>query len=397
MFENIIGQQAVVGRLRAEIASGSLPASLLLHGPPYSGKMSAALEVARALTCEKGSAEWNCSCRACELHRLLAHPDTLLVGPRYFATEIAASADVLSRIRKPPAQYLYVRAVRRLLHRFDPILWEGLEAKRAAVQAHIEEVEDLLSDLLPDRPVPEEGALAKSLQAIGERCTKIAAAVSDNIPINQIRKAVFWAHTTGQSRAKVIVIESAEGMLDSSRNALLKTLEEPPPGVYLIMTSTRRGAIIPTILSRLRPYHFPGRSKEAEREVLSKIFRENNPEYNELRDYFLAWNDTDIEYLRRETDRFLDGVLERDGHARPDEELLAFLSGGKVFKPFLEQLSRACGDILAGRDEKGRSIPVRRLEAFSSLIRECATQSDQYNQSSSLLLECLYYNMRSRE
>ncbi len=394
MFENIIGQTQPTERLKSEITAGTLPSSLLLYGPAYSGKMSAALEVARALTCERGTAEWNCGCRSCEAQRILAHPDTVFLGSRYFPTEIAASADVLSRTRKTAAQFLYARAVRKLLHRFDPLLWEGSETKRSGLQSHIDEVEERLSDLMPGSELPETKKLSKTLQAIGERCGKLAAAVTENIPINQVRNVTFWAHTTGQSRAKVLIIESAERMLDSSRNALLKVLEEPPRGVYLVLTTTRRGAIIPTIQSRLRPYHFPERSGDESRQVLSKIFREENPEYQSLRDYFLAWNDTDVEYLRRETGRFLDGVLRRAGRGRPDEELINFLSDGRVFRPFLEELSAACGALLHASESVERPVEVSTLEQFSSQIRECLLQSEQYNQSRSLLLETLYYGMR---
>jgi len=394
VFENIIGQASVVDRLKEEISAGTLPSSLLLYGTEYSGKMSAALEIARALTCERGTAEWNCSCRGCEAQRMLAHQDTVFLGPRYFTTEIAACADVLLRVRKTPAQYLLVRAVRKLLHRFDPLLWEGTESKRGAVQTQIDEVEERLGDLLPGSPLPNEKVLAKTLGVINERCVKIAGAVTDNIPINQIRKVIFWAHTTGQSPAKVLIVESAERMLDSSRNALLRILEEPPRGVYLILTTTRRGAIIPTIQSRLRPYHFAARSSEESRQVLSKIFREENPEYHDLRDYFLAWNDTDIEFLKRETGRFLNGILDSGGSSKPDDELLSFLSNPRVFRPFLEELSTACGRILSGKEEAGRSLPIERLEGFSEAIRSTLMQSEQYNQSASLLLESLYYAMR---
>lgn len=394
MFENIIGQASIVERLKREFHAGVLPSSLLLCGRVYTGKMSVALEIARALTCELGRAEWNCNCSACRSQRLLAHPDTLLLGPRYFSTEIAAAADVLLRVRKPPAQYLYVRALRKLLHRFDPVLWDGTESKWSSVRTHLEEINDRLSDLFPGRPLPKESDLRKTLQTINDRCAKVAGAVTDNIPVNQIRKTIFWAHTTGRSRAKVVIVESAERMLDASRNALLKILEEPPNGVYLILTTTRRGAIIPTIQSRLRPYFLSPRSPDASREVLSKIFREENPEYHDLRDYFLAWNDTDIRSLKRGTEQFLDGVLAPQGNGRLDTELLSFLSGPRVFRVFLEELSTACGRILAGRDPEGRRIDVDRLEVFSEYIRLCVLRSEQYNQSSSLLVECLYYNMR---
>lgn len=392
MFENIIGQEATVARLRRELEAGTLPSSILLHGPAYSGKLSTALEVARALTCEAGNAQWNCTCRSCESQRLLSHPDTLLMGPRYFATEIAASGDVLARLRRPASQYLYLRAVRKLLRRFDPTIWEGSEAKRSAAQSAIAEIDDRIADLAPERSLPSEGPLTKSIKSVNERSTKLAAVLPDTIPINQVRKAVYWAHTTGQGRAKIAIIESADRMLDSARNALLKILEEPPRGVYFILTSQRRGAIIPTLLSRLRPYHLPARSAERDREVLAKIFREENPSYGSLKDYFLAWNDTDAELLRTETRRFLEGVFAGIDGGPPDPELLSFLAGRSVFAPFLEQLGVECAALLRQGDHG--SAEVERLSAFSRYIRECASRSEQFNQSPSLLLESLFYRMR---
>ena len=35
-----------------------------------------------------------------------------------------------------------------------------------------------------------------------------------------------------------------------SSNAFLKTLEEPPPGTYIFMATTRNNSILPTIRSR---------------------------------------------------------------------------------------------------------------------------------------------------
>ena len=42
MFENVVGQPEIVGRLRSEVAAGVLPTSILFYGPPYSGKATAA-------------------------------------------------------------------------------------------------------------------------------------------------------------------------------------------------------------------------------------------------------------------------------------------------------------------------------------------------------------------
>ncbi len=412
MFENVIGHDQVKARLRKEVEGQSLPASMLFYGPPYAGKLSTALELARGLTCLSGEARWNCSCRSCEMQRLLIHPDTLLLGGRYFYHEITACADVLARARKPPAQYLYTRAVRKLTRRFDPLLWEGTEPKLKAVAAFVQEAEDLLAGLLPGEELPEEPKLAKSLARIGELVRKIVPAAADTIPISQIRRATAWAYTTTAGPKKVIIIESADRMLESARNALLKVLEEPPPGLHFILTTTRRAAVIPTILSRLRPYHFPERGEIETREVLAKIFREEAPapaveergagqaeeaaggrSYRTLRDYFLAWNDTDIDRLRGLAKRFLSSVI--SGNAAPLEgELLEAVATEATLRPFLEELCGLLEAELKEAPEGQTGAPVSRIEEWNRLIREAAAQHEAYNQGPALLVESLYYGMR---
>lgn len=51
---------------------------------------------------------------------------------------------------------------------------------------------------------------------------------------------------------KIFIINQAERMLASSSNALLKTLEEPPPDCYLILVSHVPDQLPPTLLSRCR-------------------------------------------------------------------------------------------------------------------------------------------------
>jgi DNA polymerase-3 subunit delta' len=53
------------------------------------------------------------------------------------------------------------------------------------------------------------------------------------------------------SRNKVVVISQAERMNEAASNTLLKTLEEPPSYLKLILTTTSPGAVRSTILSRV--------------------------------------------------------------------------------------------------------------------------------------------------
>jgi DNA polymerase III subunit delta' len=71
------------------------------------------------------------------------------------------------------------------------------------------------------------------------------------IPVDHIRALSAWAQVTAHRRvAKVAVVAPAERMNAAAANALLKTLEEPPPGTYLILVAHQWGRLPPTIASR---------------------------------------------------------------------------------------------------------------------------------------------------
>ncbi len=139
MFENVLSQEAVIRELRSLIADERMPGSILFEGPPYSGKLTAALETARGLTCTADRA-WGCSCRSCREQRVLVHASTKLLGPRNFLDEISASADVLTRVSRPAARYLYVRAVRKLIRRFDSDLWDETDRRYRSVGSAIDQI-----------------------------------------------------------------------------------------------------------------------------------------------------------------------------------------------------------------------------------------------------------------
>jgi DNA polymerase-3 subunit delta' len=55
---------------------------------------------------------------------------------------------------------------------------------------------------------------------------------------------------------RVFVIENAEAMAEESQNALLKTLEEPPPFAHLVLVTSEPGALLETVRSRCRSVPF---------------------------------------------------------------------------------------------------------------------------------------------
>jgi DNA polymerase-3 subunit gamma/tau len=272
VFENIIAQGAA-DQLRDDILAGQLAPSMLFFGPSESGKGSTALELARVLSCEE-SASWKCTCSACESHRYLQHSDLLILGPRSFSQEISACSSVL--INKPSvtgAKILFIRSVRKLQIRFSAVLMEG-DSKLGSLSALLQSLEEGISELWNSgKELPNPEKLCKSI--VKDSLALAAVGISSNIPVEHIRRAAYWCRLAPHGKRKTLLIENADNMRDDARNSLLKLLEEPPVTVNIILTSQRREVIIPTILSRLRPYRFLRRGTESEKEVLRRVFQES--------------------------------------------------------------------------------------------------------------------------
>ena len=64
------------------------------------------------------------------------------------------------------------------------------------------------------------------------------------------------AHTPFEASHRIFVLERADVMNDEAANALLKTLEEPPAYVVLILLTDRLTQVLPTIASRCQPVRF---------------------------------------------------------------------------------------------------------------------------------------------
>lgn len=59
-----------------------------------------------------------------------------------------------------------------------------------------------------------------------------------------------------EAKARFFIIDDADKMNDESANALLKTLEEPPPTSYIILVTSRPDSLLPTIHSRCQTLRF---------------------------------------------------------------------------------------------------------------------------------------------
>ena len=94
---------------------------------------------------------------------------------------------------------------------------------------------------------------------------------AESITIDRVRSLTEFVQLTSHRQgAKVAVIAPAERMNAAAANALLKTLEEPPPGTYLILVSDQPGRLPPTILSRCRKLAAPRPSSAEARAWLAE-------------------------------------------------------------------------------------------------------------------------------
>jgi len=206
MIVDLYGHADLKARLLRSVAKGTLPASLLLHGPRGVGKQRLALWLGQLLLCESDAPPCG-SCRSCGYARNLTHPDLHWYYPR-------------PRLKDA-----------------DPDLEDVRDDYREATKARAD------SHGLYAVTPGNEGIFVATVHAI-------------------IREASM---SPAIGKRKVFVIGDAErmGLQDGSEfaaNAFLKLLEEPSPNTTIIITSSEPGALLPTIRSRtvaVRVGHLP--------------------------------------------------------------------------------------------------------------------------------------------
>jgi DNA polymerase-3 subunit gamma/tau len=75
-------------------------------------------------------------------------------------------------------------------------------------------------------------------------------------------------YAPNQARYKVYIIDEVHMLSNSASNALLKTLEEPPPYIIFMLATTEAHKILPTILSRCQRFDF---RRLSQADVVSKL------------------------------------------------------------------------------------------------------------------------------
>lgn len=432
MYENLLGQDEVRESLIADLSSDRVPPALLFAGPPASGKLTAALETARVLSCTKGAA-WNCSCPDCARHRSLVHSDLLLFGSRTYPEEIAVAKEYLARQPGRTSRIFFTRALRKLIARFAPPLWVQEESRLGKAAPLLRSLEEGIADLesLPfagndssersGRTSPPNSP-AESLTALADSLAADAASLETLAPdapgVGMVRGAEAWARLAPASARRTVILENADRLQDSARNAMLKILEEPPDTVRFILTTHRRASLMATILSRSRMYVFSARSKESTETIMRRVF--GTEESVESLDAFLtsraAYNPStagghaelllgrlllDLGERRPSPDpEFALELMrkaEADGRSLPDileriaKESSGFGSKDKTlagsYVSFVRALLNRCSRILAGTE--GNPAYLDLIERFSRAARDSAIQHSLLNRNPESLFQVL--------
>lgn len=183
-------------------------------------------------------------------------------------------------------------------------------------------------------------------------CTEIREGISvdvmeidgaSNRGIDEIRELRENArYLPAKNRYKIYIIDEVHMLTDAAFNALLKTLEEPPPHVIFILATTEPHKIPLTILSRCQRYNFRRIPPSLIVEQLKKIKAQEEIEISEHCLYILARK---AEGSLRDAQSFFDQVLSFAGKHISEQEVL------EVLGVIDQKLIRNALQALAGGDK----------------------------------------------
>ena len=143
---------------------------------------------------------------------------------------------------------------------------EGLGKKQTAL-LFIEEIlkqfstsgnikEKIISNNHPDYLIIEPSSLLEAKRSKSDDLEKTTKNISEIIKISQIRNIKnFLGRKSINSEKKIILIINAHLLNEAASNCLLKTLEEPSNGIFILLTS-KLNVLLDTIISRCQIIRF---------------------------------------------------------------------------------------------------------------------------------------------
>jgi DNA polymerase-3 subunit delta' len=280
-WQHIIGNTRVLQALRRVARSGSLGHAYVFSGPDGCGKLLASLAFAREINCRCGGGAQ--PCEACRSLDTLSHLEVLVITdankPRWFKRR-----DLLRRLGLDGADSL------RLYAETVVGVYEKGYLEDPMPRIEDDDVVDgfsIVTDNLFGRgSVPKEcytpGQVSEAIRKALDRGDLSQAEFGllrelyeQPLSVMPYRGTIHLAYVTPRKDwkftrpiqtflsvrsmlggRKVVIIDDAEKMTEQAQNCLLKTLEEPPPDSVLILVTSDRHSLFPTIVSRCQVINF---------------------------------------------------------------------------------------------------------------------------------------------
>jgi DNA polymerase-3 subunit delta' len=257
-----------------------------------------------------------------------------------------------------------------------------------------------------------------------DSCRKIAAGSHPDVrlvvrpadkrmlPVELVREVIHAANLAPSVGPwRIFVLPEIERMAAAAANALLKTLEEPPERVVLLLTCSEPEAPLPTVVSRCQLVQTQPPSPDEIRQALVERWN-TQPQRAEqlaaLAQGRIGWaidaaRDPEIEHARSESlarlvsltaasrdERFrVAGTLARDTDAaRETVELWLFWWRDVVLAACGARRLASAGEAREEAERQGRALGVERAHSFLSALVE-AREALQANGNPQLTIEAL--------
>jgi len=285
--DELFGAERPMRLLARAVESGEVAHAYLFAGPEGVGKRHGAIAFAKALFCEDGPPRPCGFCDACESVAALRHEDLLVLhgdsNPLWHdPAALARAAGLAEEDRAGVAAALERIAGHDLIARPVPgaaekrRLWPVAFAKdvlSAGESARAREQGNALArvERLLERGALDEAnarlarhvavpPLSLALYRRGARGLGIGAIAPRESGQGRSVKAFFEKRPSRGAR-KIAIVDEAHWMTEEAQNSFLKTLEEPPPDVTLILVTHNPGALLSTIRSRVTTVPWRGLSE----------------------------------------------------------------------------------------------------------------------------------------
>jgi DNA polymerase-3 subunit delta' len=296
-WDDLIGAERPRSVCERALERGDVAHGYLFAGPDGVGKREGALLLASALLCESGSARSCGACAACRDVGALRHEDLLLLhgaGTPFWhdPARLAETAGLAANARDELFALLDRLASSGVMGRPVPgpgerrRVWPlflspdgSLPREGGRAPREEETVSGRLARLREGgKLTPGESRLARlvalppvsvSLYRSGARGLGIASfAPREGRSERSVRE--FLERKPARGRWKIAIVDDAHWMTEEAQNSLLKTLEEPPAGAVLVLVTASPGALLPTILSRVRRVSWRGLRPEEMADFLER-------------------------------------------------------------------------------------------------------------------------------